>query len=50
MKNVDEKYWGEFGMAVSFLGREICRPTDPLCEKCVMNSVCAYYARLKKKK
>jgi endonuclease-3 len=50
MKNVDEKYWGELGMALSFLGREICRPTDPLHEKCIMNKVCAYYARVKKKK
>ena len=50
MKNVPEKDWGEFGMAVSFLGREICRPTDPLCEKCMMNTVCEYYARIKKKK
>ena len=31
------------GMAMSFLGREICRPTAPKCEICVMNPVCAYY-------
>lgn len=31
------------GMAMSFLGREICRPTNPKCEVCVMNNVCAYY-------
>lgn len=31
------------GMAMSFLGREICRPTSPKCEICVMNKVCAYY-------
>ena len=31
------------GMAISFLGREICRPSNPKCEVCVMNSVCAYY-------
>ncbi|MNR43110.1 Endonuclease III [compost metagenome] len=30
------------GMAISFLGREICRPT-PKCEVCLMNTVCAYY-------
>lgn len=30
------------GMAISFLGREICRPT-PKCEICLMNPVCAYY-------
>jgi len=31
------------GMAMSFLGREICRPTNPKCEICVMNSVCVFY-------
>jgi endonuclease III len=30
------------GMAMSFLGREICRP-QPKCEICLMNTVCAYY-------
>lgn len=35
--------WGETGMAISFLGREICRPTNPKCPECVMNKVCAYY-------
>ncbi len=30
------------GMAMSFLGREICRP-KPECERCLMNTVCAYY-------
>jgi endonuclease III len=36
------------GMAMSFLGREICRPTNPKCEICVMNPVCAYYQGNKK--
>jgi endonuclease-3 len=35
--------WGEAGMAISFLGREICRPTNPKCGECPMNKVCAYY-------
>ena len=35
------------GMAMSFLGREICRPTNPKCEECVMNTVCAYYKAAK---
>jgi endonuclease-3 len=30
------------GMAMSFLGREICRPA-PKCEICLMNKVCSYY-------
>ena len=39
--------WNEVGMALSFLGREICRPTDPKCDICVMNAVCTYYNSLK---
>jgi endonuclease III len=40
---LDPKDWGEAGMAISFLGREICRPTNPKCSDCVMNKVCDYY-------
>jgi len=36
-----QKFW-DAGMAMSFLGREICRP-QPKCEICLMNTVCAYY-------
>ena len=43
MDVLDPKDWGETGMAISFLGREICRPTNPKCTDCVMNKVCAYY-------
>ncbi len=42
MEATTEKEWGELGMAISFLGREICRPTDPKHGDCVMNKVCAY--------
>lgn len=42
MKALSPSTWGEIGMAISFLGREICRPTNPKCSECVMNSVCAY--------
>jgi endonuclease III len=41
MEVLPKKEW-DAGMAMSFLGREICRPT-PECEKCLMNKVCAYY-------
>jgi endonuclease III len=40
------KEW-DAGMAMSFLGREICRP-KPMCGICLMNKVCLYYSRLKK--
>jgi endonuclease-3 len=43
MEILPPKEW-DAGMAMSFLGREICRP-KPLCEKCLMNKVCQYYAK-----
>lgn len=43
MEAIPKKDWGEIGMAISFLGREICRPTNPKCPECVMNKVCAYF-------
>jgi endonuclease-3 len=45
MKVLPRDEW-DAGMAMSFLGREICRPT-PECERCLMNPVCDYYARNK---
>lgn len=41
MAALPQKEW-DAGMAMSFLGREICRP-QPKCEICLMNTVCAYY-------
>ena len=46
MKILPPTEW-DAGMAMSFLGREICRP-KPLCEKCLMNKVCKYYSKLPK--
>lgn len=46
MEVLDPKDWGEAGMAISFLGREICRPTNPKHAECVMKDVCAYYKSL----
>lgn len=43
MSIVPPERWNEIGMALSFLGREICRPTNPKCPECVMNNVCNYY-------
>lgn len=42
MEVLPQKDW-DAGMAMSFLGREICRPTNPKCGECVMNGVCAFY-------
>lgn len=43
MEVIPEKDWGETGMAISFLGRETCRPSHPQHEECVMSGVCEYY-------
>ncbi len=42
MEVIPEKDWGDIGMAISFLGREICRPTNPKHQDCVVNKSCAY--------
>lgn len=42
MDLVPQKDWGELGMAISFLGRETCRPTNPKCAECVMSPHCTY--------
>ena len=47
MESIALADWGEAGMAISFLGREICRPSNPKCSDCVMNKVCAYFKSLK---
>lgn len=41
MDTLPPKEW-DAGMAMSFLGREICRP-QPKCEICLMKPVCKYY-------
>jgi endonuclease-3 len=47
MKVLPRDEW-DAGMAMSFLGREICRP-KPLCEVCLMRKVCAFYQKVVKK-
>ncbi len=47
METLPKSEW-DAGMAISFLGREICRP-QPKCEICLMNTVCAYYKSLYRK-
>lgn len=46
MAKIPKSYWNDAGMAISFLGREICRPTNPKCDVCVMNDVCVYFKSL----
>jgi endonuclease-3 len=47
MQILPKNIWGEIGMAISFLGREICRP-QPKCEECPINEVCVYYREFNK--
>ncbi len=47
MEVIPPSDWGETGMAISFLGRETCRPSHPQHEECVMSSVCEYYKQTK---
>lgn len=43
MEVIPEKDWGEIGMAISFLGRETCRPSHPKHHECVMSKYCAFF-------
>jgi endonuclease III len=45
METLPRKEW-DAGMAMSFLGREICRP-KPKCDLCLMNPVCGYFKKNK---
>src|SRR5208283_5736263 len=43
MAVLPQESWNDAGMAFTYLGRELCRPTDPNCIKCPVNGVCVYY-------
>jgi endonuclease-3 len=40
MQVLPKNIWVEIEMAISFLGREICRPTNPKCESCPIIQFC----------
>lgn len=42
MQVLPKNIWSEIGMAISFLGRETCRP-KPKCEECLIADSCNYY-------
>ncbi|MCF8324740.1 MAG: hypothetical protein K9I84_07255 [Leadbetterella sp.] len=42
MTQLSEDMWA-VGMPISFLGREICRPTNPKCNQCILNADCNYF-------
>ena len=43
MELLPKNIWNEIGMALSFLGREICRPTNPKCNDCIINNNCKHF-------
>lgn len=43
MQVLPKSIWSEIGMAISFHGRETCRP-KPKCEECVLADICLFYA------
>jgi endonuclease III len=45
MEKLPKNEW-DAGMAMSFLGRDVCRP-KPECDRCLMNPVCAFYKKAK---
>ena len=42
MQALPKRMWQEIGMAMSFLGRDICRPTHPKHELCPVKEHCAF--------
>jgi endonuclease-3 len=49
MEAIPKENWHEAGMAFSFLGREICRPSNPKCDECMIMRACEYYRTVVKK-
>ncbi len=43
MAVIPQEFWNEAGMSISFLGRELCRPTNPKCTECLVNIVCQFF-------
>ena len=50
MQKFNYKTWNDIGMTLSFLGREICRPTNPKCSNCIINSNCNFYNQKTRRK
>jgi endonuclease-3 len=40
---IPKKQWHAAGMSFSYLGRELCRPTEPTCFECMLKKVCQYH-------
>jgi endonuclease-3 len=42
MAAVPRSSWHDLGMSLTYLGRELCRPTDPHCPACPLLPSCAF--------
>jgi len=42
MAALPQDMWSDVGMAISFLGRETCRPTNPKHSECIVSKHCEY--------
>ena len=42
MAVLPQDMWSDVGMAISFLGRETCRPTNPKHSECIVSKHCEY--------
>jgi endonuclease-3 len=43
MEIIPQKHWHAAGMSFSYLGRELCRPTEPRCDKCLLSKICEFH-------
>lgn len=43
MKNIPKSIWADAGLSLSFLGREICRPSNPKHNQCLLAESCNWY-------
>ncbi len=48
MKNLPKNLWEDAGLSLSFLGREICRPTNPRHNECVLADNCEWFKSIVK--
>ena len=44
----DKMIQTDFSMAINIHGRKVCTARNPLCEGCVLSSICRYYINLSK--
>jgi endonuclease-3 len=48
MEKIDKKYWLDINETFIRFGKSICKPIKPLCNICVLKTICKYYKKLPK--